>query len=146
MNKKELKKLPKIYHWVDEAKELMNEPISITSLGMMLAIGFRDAFMEQYDKDGIYHEDCEAWLRDSELFLIAANLKELSKPTTFGMLHRKITSYLYEKIEEHIIEHGKTPLFPFSPSDDNLNYRVGRWMEEYFRFMLMMGKYYFSED
>lgn len=146
MNKKELKNLPKMYRWEKQTREMMNESVTISTLGMMLALGFRDALLLAEDKDGIYKEDCKAWMRESELYLIAANLKELSKPSTFGMLHRKVTNYLYEQIEEHIIEHGKTPMFPFSPSDDNLHYRVGRWMEEYFRFVYMMGKYYYSEE
>lgn len=146
MNKKELKNLPKIYRWEKEAREMMNESVTISTLGMMLALGFRDALLLWEDKDGIYHEGCKAWLRESELYLIAANLKELSKPSTFGMLHRKVTNYLYEQIEEFHIEYGKTPDFPFAPVDDNLHYRVGRWMEEYFRFINMMGKYYFPDE
>jgi hypothetical protein len=147
MNKKELKNLPQIYNWGNSImRGMMDEPINLSTVPTMVAIGLRDSFCLVDDKDGIYKEDCFAWLRDAELFLIASDLKELSKPCTLGILHRRITNYLWEKIDEYRTENGKTSAFPFDPYDDNISYRVGRWMENYFKFICVLGKYYYREE
>lgn len=145
MNKKDLKNLPINYHWEGLAQKMKDEQITPVTLATMVALGFRDAIYLMGKKDGIYDEDCSAWLRESELYLIAASLIDLSKPCSYGMLHRRITNYLCEKINEYHIEVGKDTHFPFDPYDDNLNYRVGKWMENYFEYVVVIGKYYYPK-
>ena len=64
MNKKELKNLPQIYNWGKSVmRGMMDEPINLSTVPTMVAIGLRDSFCLVDDKDGIYKEDCFAQLK-----------------------------------------------------------------------------------